>query len=154
MDLGLRDKVAVITGGSVGIGLAIGKGLAAEGAQVVIGARNADRLEAARAEIAEAAKKLAERCMSGTMEPAQITEEALGAALQTADVPDPDLLIRTSGEQRISNFLLWQCAYAEFVFMPVLWPDFSADDLNRAIAEFNSRDRRFGGVESAKRLKA
>ncbi|MCB1477018.1 MAG: di-trans,poly-cis-decaprenylcistransferase, partial [Rhodobiaceae bacterium] len=107
-----------------------------------------------RAEIAEAAKKLAERCMSGTMEPAQITEEALGAALQTADVPDPDLLIRTSGEQRISNFLLWQCAYAEFVFMPVLWPDFSADDLNRAIAEFNSRDRRFGGVESAKRLKA
>ncbi|MGE0230896.1 MAG: isoprenyl transferase [Flavobacteriaceae bacterium] len=108
----------------------------------------------ARAEITEAARRLAQRCISGELHPRDISEEALDAALQTSGVPDPDLLIRTSGEQRISNFLLWQCAYTEFVFTPVLWPDFSADDLNRAVAEFQGRERRFGGVDADKRLKA
>jgi len=76
----------------------------------------------------------------------QITEEALSAHLDTHNIPDPDLVIRTSGEQRISNFLLWQAAYAEFVFTDVLWPDFSRADLEAAISEFQRRDRRFGNL--------
>jgi len=76
----------------------------------------------------------------------QITEEALSAHLDTHNIPDPDLVIRTSGEQRISNFLLWQAAYAEFVFTDVLWPDFSRADLETAISEFQRRDRRFGNL--------
>jgi len=74
--------------------------------------------------------------------------EALPQQLMTADLPAPDLLIRTSGEQRISNFMLWQCAYSEMVFTPVLWPDFGADDLRAAIDEYAGRDRRFGNVKS------
>jgi undecaprenyl diphosphate synthase len=87
-----------------------------------------------RAELLDAA-----RGFTGT------TEEELRARLYAPDMHDPDLLIRTSGEQRISNFLLWQCAYSEFVFTPVLWPDFSRDDLEAALAEYEARGRRFGG---------
>ena len=76
-----------------------------------------------------------------------ISDEMFGKYLDTAGMPDPDLLIRTGGEERISNFLLWQCAYTEFVFVPEFWPDFSANIFGRAIAEFNSRERRFGGVK-------
>jgi undecaprenyl diphosphate synthase len=75
-----------------------------------------------------------------------VTEQALASALTTADLPDPDLVIRTSGEQRISNFLLWQCAYAEFVFAPELWPDFDRGAFERALGAFGARERRFGAV--------
>ena len=77
-----------------------------------------------------------------------IDEETFSNMLFTTDIPDPDVLIRTSGEMRISNFLLWQCAYTEFVFSDVLWPDFSTDELNKAISEYQNRDRRYGRVES------
>jgi undecaprenyl diphosphate synthase len=97
-----------------------------------------------RAEIVAAARALAEQAASGLLDPAEVTEELLARHLFTADLPDPDLLIRTSGEQRISNFLLWQCAYAELVFMKTLWPDFSKDDLEQAIDEYCGRDRRYG----------
>ncbi len=99
-----------------------------------------------RAEIANAARALAEKAVAGEMDPAAITEEALAGALYTADIPDPDLLIRTSGERRISNFLLWQLAYAEMVFIDKFWPDFQAEDLSEAIAHFGQRERRFGGI--------
>ncbi|MFC7734376.1 polyprenyl diphosphate synthase [Roseomonas sp. GCM10028921] len=97
-----------------------------------------------RAEIARAARDLARRAAAGEIDPDAIDEAVLAAGLETAGMPDPDLIIRTSGEQRISNFLLWQAAYAEFVFQPVLWPDYGADHLRDAIAEFRRRDRRFG----------
>ncbi|MEM7651454.1 MAG: polyprenyl diphosphate synthase [Pseudomonadota bacterium] len=76
-------------------------------------------------------------------------EDAFSSRLTTSGIPDPDLLIRTSGEQRISNFLLWQCAYAEFVFSPTLWPDFNKDDLQQALNDFGARDRRFGAVKAS-----
>jgi len=97
-----------------------------------------------RAEIARAARDLALRAARGEIDPASIDESTLAGSLETAGMPDPDLIIRTSGEQRISNFLLWQAAYAEFVFQPVLWPDYGPDHLREAIAEFHRRDRRFG----------
>jgi undecaprenyl diphosphate synthase len=97
-----------------------------------------------RAEIAAAARDLARRAALGEIDPAAIDEAAMGGALETAGMPDPDLIIRTSGEMRISNFLLWQSAYAELVFQPVLWPDYDAGHLRDAIAEFHRRDRRFG----------
>jgi undecaprenyl diphosphate synthase len=97
-----------------------------------------------RAEIVAAARAIAEQAASGLLDPAEVTEELLARHLFTADLPDPDLLIRTSGEQRISNFLLWQCAYAELVFTKTLWPDFSKDDLEQAIDEYCGRDRRYG----------
>ena len=78
--------------------------------------------------------------------PEDITEETFSRYLYSGDIPDPELIIRPSGEMRISNFLLWQCAYSEFVFMDVLWPDFTADDLDQAIAQYHSRNRRFGGA--------
>ena len=85
----------------------------------------------------------------GKLSPDDIDESAFAARLMTSGMPDPDLLIRTSGEQRISNFLLWQCAYSELVFTDKLWPDFSAEDLAAAIEEFRRRERRFGAaVES------
>jgi undecaprenyl diphosphate synthase len=99
-----------------------------------------------RAEIARAARRLAERVLEGAIVPADITPEALAAALDTHGVPDPDLLIRTSGELRLSNFLLWQSAYTEFVFLEAYWPDFGRELLERAIEEFRGRIRRFGGV--------
>ena len=76
-----------------------------------------------------------------------VTPELLESRLDTAGMPAPDLLIRTGGEERISNFLLWQCAYAEFVFVPEFWPDFSAEIFARAVAEYGSRERRFGGLK-------
>jgi undecaprenyl diphosphate synthase len=99
-----------------------------------------------RAEIAAAARTLAAEVAAGTRRPEEVTEEALASALTTADLPDPDLVIRTSGEQRISNFLLWQCAYAEFVFVPELWPDFDRAAFERALGAFGNRERRFGAV--------
>ena len=99
-----------------------------------------------RAEIARAARQLGEEVAAGRLDPAEIDEDALAARLWTAPCPDPDLLIRTSGEMRISNFLLWQLAYAELYVTPVLWPDFTRRHLFEAILEFQRRDRRFGRV--------
>jgi undecaprenyl diphosphate synthase len=99
-----------------------------------------------RAEIARAARRLAERALEGTIKPEDITPDTLSAALDTHGVPDPDLLIRTSGELRLSNFLLWQSAYTEFVFLDAYWPDFGRDLLQKAIEEFRGRIRRFGGI--------
>lgn len=99
-----------------------------------------------RDEIAKAARRLAEKAAAGAIDPAGITAADLAANLDTAGIPDPDLLIRTSGELRLSNFLLWQLAYSEFLFLDVYWPDFAHEHLERAILEFRSRDRRFGGL--------
>jgi undecaprenyl diphosphate synthase len=99
-----------------------------------------------RAEIARAARRLAERAVAGIIKPSDITPEMLSSALDTQGVPDPDLLIRTSGELRLSNFLLWQSAYTEFVFMEAYWPDFGRELLQQAVDDFCRRDRRFGGV--------
>jgi undecaprenyl diphosphate synthase len=98
----------------------------------------------ARAEIAAAARKLAEAARDGSLDPRQIDEDHLAGALATLGMPDPDLIIRTSGEQRLSNFLLWQGAYAELVFLDVLWPDFGAEHFAAALAEYARRERRFG----------
>ena len=98
----------------------------------------------ARAEIAAAARKLAEAARDGSLDPGQIDEDRLAGALATQGMPDPDLIIRTSGEQRLSNFLLWQGAYAELVFLDVLWPDFGAEHFAAALAEYARRERRFG----------
>ena len=98
-----------------------------------------------RAEIAAAARGLAERAAAGEIDPASIDEAALGERLQTADLPDLDLLIRTSGEVRLSNFLLWQAAYAELVFLDTLWPDFDAAAFGEALDHYKRRQRRFGG---------
>lgn len=100
----------------------------------------------ARVEITEAAKRLAEGVVSGAIKVSDITPERLGGALDTADFPDPDLLIRTSGEMRLSNFLLWQTAYTEFVFLDTYWPDFDRTTFERAIEEYRARERRFGGL--------
>ncbi len=97
-----------------------------------------------RAEIVAAARAVAEAARAGRLDPASLTEEGFGGLLSTAGIPDPDLVIRTSGEQRLSNFLLWQSAYAELVFLDVLWPDFAAAHFEEALAEFNRRERRFG----------
>lgn len=99
-----------------------------------------------RGEIARAAQRLAAEVASGEKSLEDVTETAIGAALDAPDVPDPDLVIRTSGEQRISNFLLWQCAYAEFLFVDELWPDFNREAFARALAVFGARERRFGAV--------
>jgi undecaprenyl diphosphate synthase len=99
-----------------------------------------------RDELLDAFRTLARQVQAGELKPEDITEKELSGALYTADVPDPDLLIRTSGEMRISNFLLWQIAYTELVVTPVLWPDFAASDLYQAVAEFQKRTRRFGKV--------
>ncbi|MBA2467211.1 MAG: di-trans,poly-cis-decaprenylcistransferase [Sphingomonas sp.] len=98
-----------------------------------------------RSEIAAAARSLAQQTRNGSLDPDGVNEDALAAELQTAGLPELDLLIRTSGEVRLSNFLLWQAAYAEMLFSPVLWPDFDAAALTAAIAEFSARQRRFGG---------
>jgi undecaprenyl diphosphate synthase len=99
----------------------------------------------ARGEIAKAARRLAEEVAAGRLAPEAITVEALNGALDTADIPDPDLLVRTSGEMRLSNFLLWQLAYTELVFLDACWPEFGRELLEEAIARFHARDRRFGG---------
>ena len=97
-----------------------------------------------RWDIIEAVRKIAARVQNGNLEPENIGEEDLNAALNTAKYPNPDLLIRTSGEQRISNFLLWEIAYSEIHFTQVLWPDFSTEDFYKAIIDYQSRERRFG----------
>lgn len=99
-----------------------------------------------RAEIARAARRLAERCVAGELEPSQVDEAALERELYTYPLPDPDLLVRTSGEKRLSNFLLWQLSYAEMIFSDVLWPDFDRWELVRCVLEYQGRQRRFGGV--------
>ena len=99
-----------------------------------------------RDEIVRAAKRYAADVAAGKAD-MNLTEERFSRYLYSANVPDPDLLIRPGGEQRLSNFLLWQCAYAEFYFTDVLWPDFTPDELDKAIEEFNRRDRRYGGVK-------
>ena len=100
----------------------------------------------ARAELVRAAQRLAEDAAAGRLDPAAIDEAEFASRLFTADCPDPDLLIRTSGEQRISNFLLWQLAYSELFLSPVLWPDFTRANLYQAIRDFQLRERRFGRV--------
>lgn len=100
-----------------------------------------------RDEIVRAVRKLAGQVKEGTLLPEDITQERLADALDTAGIPEPDLLIRTCGEQRISNFLLWQLAYTEFYFTDVYWPDFTKEELIKAVEYYNSRDRRYGGVK-------
>ena len=100
-----------------------------------------------RDEIVRGVRKLAQDVADGKCTPSEIDESLLENYLDTAGVPDPDLLIRTSGEQRLSNFLMWQLAYTEFYFTDVPWPDFHKEDLIKAIEKYNSRDRRFGGVK-------
>ncbi|HSH12705.1 MAG TPA: isoprenyl transferase [Desulfurivibrionaceae bacterium] len=97
-----------------------------------------------RAEITEAARRLAEECRDGRLQPEEITEELLAARLDTAGLPDPDLLIRTGGESRLSNFLLWQLSYAEIYITETLWPDFRKEQLQVALDDFRGRQRRFG----------
>ena len=99
-----------------------------------------------RDEITSAVRKLAQQVRDGKLEPEQITAQMIGDHLYTGGQPDPDLILRPSGEERLSNFMIWQSAYAEFVFMDVLWPDFTRADLDKAILEFARRSRRFGGI--------
>ncbi|VAV91438.1 Undecaprenyl diphosphate synthase [hydrothermal vent metagenome] len=103
----------------------------------------------ARQEIVSAIQHLANQVKQGVLEPSEISDDLLGQHLGTRSIPDPDLLIRTSGEQRLSNFLLWQCAYTEFVFVNEHWPSFDKAILSRAIEDFQNRDRRYGGLKSA-----
>ena len=100
-----------------------------------------------RDEIIRAVRKLAAACAEKTLLPEEIDEAALERCLDTHDIPDPDLLIRTSGELRLSNYLLWQLAYTEFYFTDVLWPDFTKEELKKAVDQYNARDRRYGGVK-------
>ncbi len=100
----------------------------------------------ARQEIARAARRLAEDVAAGRLDPAAVTIELLARHLDAPDLPDPDLIVRPSGEQRLSNFLLWQAAYSELVFVPTYWPDFDRAALESAIAEYRRRERRFGGL--------
>jgi undecaprenyl diphosphate synthase len=102
-----------------------------------------------RAEIARAAQRLAKLAADGRIDPDSIDEQSLEGQLETCGIPDPDLLIRTSGEKRVSNFLLWQLAYTELVFMDVLWPEFGADDLADAVREYHQRERRYGSSVSS-----
>jgi undecaprenyl diphosphate synthase len=99
-----------------------------------------------RWDIAQACRKLAEKVADGQMLASEITEQAISKELSTSGMPDPDLFIRTSGEYRISNFLLWQAAYSEFYFTDVLWPDFNEDEFTEALIRYTNRDRRFGNV--------
>ena len=100
-----------------------------------------------RDEIVRAVSKLARQVAEGELQPDSVNEETVSELLDTAGVPDPDLLIRTCNEQRISNFLLWQLAYTEFYFTPVPWPDFTKDELVKAVEAYNHRDRRYGGLK-------
>ena len=100
-----------------------------------------------RDEMIRAMKKMVKDHDAGKLETEDITEECFSSYLDTKEIPDPDLLIRTSGEQRLSNYLLWQLAYSEFYFTPVPWPDFSKAELEKAVEAYNQRDRRYGGVK-------
>ncbi len=97
-----------------------------------------------RSELAHAASSIARKAVEGVLDPEEISEETISRHLYLSEVPDPDILIRTGGECRLSNFLLWQLAYAEFFFLPVMWPDFSKDDFKEIIADFQNRERRYG----------
>ena len=99
-----------------------------------------------RDEIAHAARMLAQQVKDGKLAPEEITEQSIADNLYTHGIPDVDLVIRPSGELRLSNYLIWQCAYAEYYFTNILWPDFTAAELDKALIEFNRRTRRFGGV--------
>ena len=99
-----------------------------------------------RQEIARAARRIAEKVATGAVAPADVTADLIGQHLDLPDLPDPDLIIRTSGEQRLSNFLMWQAAYSELVFLPVHWPDFDRAALETALIEYRRRERRFGGL--------
>jgi len=101
-----------------------------------------------KAELTEATRTIARAVASGALSPQDITEETISSALYTCGLPDPDLIVRTSGEQRISNFLLWQAAYAEFIFVEEYWPDFNEEIFVRVLETFALRDRRFGGIEA------
>lgn len=101
-----------------------------------------------RDEIRRAVTKIAEECKAGILQPEEITEECISAHLDTKGLPDPDLMVRTSGEERLSNFLPWQLAYTEFYFTEVLWPDFNKEELIKAIRYYNGKERRFGGILS------
>ena len=101
-----------------------------------------------RDEIVRAVQNIAGQVASGAMTPDHVTEKAIGAHIDTAGIPDPEMIIRTSGEKRLSNFLLWQSAYSEFVFIDEHWPDFNIELLVKAIEAFNARDRRFGGISA------
>ena len=103
----------------------------------------------ARQEIVDAVRKIAARVASGEVDPAAIDTAMIGDNLYTADIPDPDLIIRTSGEQRLSNFLMWQAAYAELVFLPLQWPEFDAAAFAEALRQYGQRERRFGGLANA-----
>lgn len=103
-----------------------------------------------RDEITRAVRKIAEKVEAGILKPEQITEQMISAHLDTVELPDPDLLIRTSGEQRLSNYLPWQLAYTEFYFTDILWPDFNKEELIKAFEKYNKRERRFGGVKEDK----
>ena len=123
--------------------------------QLQAATRSGDRMQlnlaisyGSRLEIIQAARRLAELAALGALRPDEITEDRFGEELYTAGWPDPDLLVRTSGERRLSNFLLWQVAYAELYVTDVLWPDFSREDLFAAVRDFQQRERRFGKVES------
>ena len=102
----------------------------------------------ARQELVQAVRAIARQVEAGALDPDAISTATIGSALYTGDIPDPDLIIRTSGEQRVSNFLLWQAAYAEFVFLPVLWPDFDQAAFKTALDEYACRERRFGGLSA------
>ena len=102
-----------------------------------------------RDEMTRAVRKMAQDCADGKLSATDINESVFESYLDTHGIPDPDLMIRTSGEQRLSNYLLWQLAYSEFYFTDVPWPDFTKEELVRAVEEFNHRNRRFGGVEEA-----
>ena len=99
-----------------------------------------------RMEIVDAARKIAERCVAGELSPSEVDEELFAKHLYFPDCPEPDLLIRTSGESRLSNFMLWQLSYSEIWFTPTLWPDFTKEEFCRAIIDYQNRDRRFGGI--------
>jgi undecaprenyl diphosphate synthase len=99
-----------------------------------------------RTEIIDTVRAIAARCQAGEIQPADIDEDIFSQHMYLPDCPDPDLLIRTSGEYRLSNFMLWQLSYAEICFTPVLWPDFSKEEFCRAIIDYQKRDRRFGGI--------
>jgi undecaprenyl diphosphate synthase len=99
-----------------------------------------------RSEITRAASNIAKKALAGELAPVMVTEQTLSGELYTADIPDPDLLIRTGGEQRLSIFLLWQSAYAELYFTPVMWPDFNESEFNKALEEYANRERRFGKI--------
>jgi undecaprenyl diphosphate synthase len=99
-----------------------------------------------RREMTDAVRSIAEDVANGQLKPEDVTEEVFASRLNTTGIPDPDLIIRTSGEQRLSNFLLWQASYSELVFSPTLWPDFGREALIAAIDDFRQRDRRFGGI--------